>query len=157
VTREEVGAHLERVLGYVRPRLYVGTEGGNAAALRRLRPAHQNIADYVLLHFMIDDLASLPEQLEVGFPSCFEIDPRHRNLLVIEHNWRTTTFNDESNIALIFGPSNPRQTLDLSSSSVLRGFVGFIRLGMWHIWIGLDHILFLLALLLPSVLVRRPT
>ena len=27
--------------------------------------------------------------------------------------------------------------------------------GMWHIWIGIDHILFLLALILPTVLVRR--
>ena len=27
--------------------------------------------------------------------------------------------------------------------------------GIWHIWIGFDHILFLLALLLPAVLVRR--
>ena len=28
-----------------------------------------------------------------------------------------------------------------------------MREGVWHIWIGLDHILFLLSLLLPSVLV----
>ena len=27
--------------------------------------------------------------------------------------------------------------------------------GVWHIWIGYDHILFLLALLLPAVLVHR--
>src|SRR4029077_15740595 len=30
----------------------------------------------------------------------------------------------------------------------------YIVEGIWHIWIGFDHILFLLALLLPSVLVR---
>ncbi len=27
--------------------------------------------------------------------------------------------------------------------------------GMWHIWIGIDHILFLLALILPTVLLRK--
>ena len=27
--------------------------------------------------------------------------------------------------------------------------------GIWHIWVGSDHILFLLSLLLPAVLVRR--
>ena len=27
--------------------------------------------------------------------------------------------------------------------------------GVWHIWLGFDHILFLLSLLLPAVLVRR--
>ena len=31
-----------------------------------------------------------------------------------------------------------------------------IREGVWHIWSGYDHILFLLALLLPSVLRRTP-
>jgi hypothetical protein len=31
---------------------------------------------------------------------------------------------------------------------------GFIRAGMWHIWIGFDHVCFLLALLLPAVLHR---
>jgi hypothetical protein len=156
VLRKEVGIHLERVLGYVRPRLHVGT-GGRELPLRFVRyDLHdQDIADYILLHFMIDDLATLPEQLEVAFPVLFEIDSRHRNLLVIEHNWRTATFNQEGNVALIFGPSNPRQTLDLSSSSLLRGFVGFIRLGIWHIMIGIDHILFLLALIMPSVLRRH--
>jgi hypothetical protein len=30
----------------------------------------------------------------------------------------------------------------------------YLREGVWHIWIGFDHILFLLSLLLPSVLMR---
>jgi HupE / UreJ protein len=30
-----------------------------------------------------------------------------------------------------------------------------VREGVWHIWIGFDHILFLLSLLLPAVLVWR--
>jgi hypothetical protein len=72
VTREEVGMHLERVLGYVRSRLYIGT-GGRELPLRFARyDLHdQNIADYVLLHFMIDDMETLPQQLEVGFPVLF--------------------------------------------------------------------------------------
>jgi hydrogenase/urease accessory protein HupE len=156
LTRNEIEAHLDEILSYLRPRLYVGTET-RELPLRFSGVGLQDldIADYVVLNFVIDGLQTLPARLVVGFPVLFEIDSRHRNLLVIEHNWRTTTFNDESNVALIFSPSNPRQTLDLSSSSVLRGFVGFIHLGVWHIWIGLDHILFLIALILPSVLRRR--
>ena len=30
--------------------------------------------------------------------------------------------------------------------------LGFIVEGIWHIWLGVDHVLFLLTLLLPSVL-----
>jgi len=31
-------------------------------------------------------------------------------------------------------------------------FIDYARAGVWHIWIGFDHILFLLSLLLPAVL-----
>jgi hypothetical protein len=34
--------------------------------------------------------------------------------------------------------------------------IAFWRNGVWHIWSGSDHVLFLLALLLPAVL-RRAT
>ncbi|WP_395405408.1 HupE/UreJ family protein [Pseudoduganella sp. UC29_106] len=34
-------------------------------------------------------------------------------------------------------------------------FAAYVRHGVWHIWIGFDHILFLISLLLPAVLVRR--
>ena len=36
-----------------------------------------------------------------------------------------------------------------------QAFADYVREGVWHIWIGYDHILFLLSLLLPAVLVRR--
>jgi hypothetical protein len=36
--------------------------------------------------------------------------------------------------------------------ALLAQFVDYAREGVWHIWIGFDHILFLLSLLLPSVL-----
>jgi hypothetical protein len=37
----------------------------------------------------------------------------------------------------------------------MRQFGDYVRHGVWHIWIGFDHILFLLSLLLPAVLVRH--
>jgi hypothetical protein len=33
--------------------------------------------------------------------------------------------------------------------------VDYCREGIWHIWIGFDHVLFLVALLLPAVLMKR--
>jgi hypothetical protein len=156
VSLDQVAAHLDSVLAYLRPRIALAA-GGRDLPLRFVKHDVRdlNIADYVLLHFMIDDIGELPPALDVFYPVFFEIDSRHRNLLVIEHNWRTTTFNQESNIAAIFSPSSPRQTVDLSKSTVMNGFLGFIRLGTWHIWIGIDHVLFLLALIFPSVLRRR--
>src|SRR4030095_16766062 len=37
------------------------------------------------------------------------------------------------------------------SPSVSRELVTYLREGVWHIWIGFDHILFLLSLLVPAV------
>jgi hypothetical protein len=155
VSPAEVEAHLDAILEYVRERFFLGAAGEpfqlrfNGHDVR-----HVEIADYVLLSYVAADLSPVPDHVEVAYPVLFEIDSNHRNLLVIEHNFKTGTFNNESNVSLIFSPSNPRQTLDLSSSSVMRGFMAFIWLGVWHIWIGIDHILFLIALILPSVLRR---
>ena len=35
-------------------------------------------------------------------------------------------------------------------------FADYLREGVWHIWVGFDHILFLLSLLLPAVLAGDP-
>jgi hypothetical protein len=156
VSADQIAVHLDSVLAYVRPHMSLAA-GGRELPLRFVKHDVRDIAlaDYAMLHFMIDDIGDLPAALEVFYDVFFAIDARHRNLLVIEHNWRTTTFDQESNIAAIFSPGSPRQTIDLSRSTVLNGFIGFIRLGVWHIWIGIDHVLFLLALIFPSVLRRK--
>jgi hypothetical protein len=93
--------------------------------------------------------------MQFSYSVIFEVASFHRNWVIIAHNWKTATFNNESIPSLILSPGNFTQTLDLSSSSWIRGFIGLIWLGVLHIWIGIDHILFLMALVLPAVLVRR--
>ncbi|HYT59916.1 MAG TPA: HupE/UreJ family protein, partial [Haliangiales bacterium] len=55
----------------------------------------------------------------------------------------------------VFQPEKPTQQFPLLAPSRGRQFLDFNREGVRHIWTGLDHILFLLALLLPSVLKRE--
>jgi hypothetical protein len=55
----------------------------------------------------------------------------------------------------IFSPERHRQTFDLTAPSRWQQFAQFGREGVWHIWIGFDHILFLLSLLLPAVVWRE--
>ena len=38
---------------------------------------------------------------------------------------------------------------------MFRGFLGIVKLGVKHIWLGIDHILFLIALILPAAMIRR--
>jgi hypothetical protein len=77
----------------------------------------------------------------------FDIDPQHRGLLNLSHTGGTRT--------AVFGPESAKQSFELKQVSRIAQFLQYLREGIWHIWIGFDHILFLLSLLLPAVLVRR--
>ncbi|HSJ64049.1 MAG TPA: HupE/UreJ family protein [Gemmatimonadaceae bacterium] len=177
VRLEFFGAHLDRALALgwepdapislprVREQLeqirgYVESHFAFAIGDQPLAPAYRGVdtrmaepGEFVLLEYVLR--TPRPDRLTVSFTPFFEIDDKHRNLLVIEHDWRTATFNNEGNVSLIFEPRSPTQELDLTSASIWRGFAALVRLGTWHIWIGYDHILFLIALALPSVLYRR--
>ena len=43
---------------------------------------------------------------------------------------------------------------ELAQPARWREFLDYANEGVWHIWLGFDHLLFLLSLLLPAVLVR---
>ena len=153
-SREQVQASLAAIRTYAEAHFALGAGTGRAAPMYRdfgFRAAETG--EYLLLEYLVS--APLPERVSITLTPFFEFDDTHRNLVVIEHNWRTGTFDNESNVSLILSPREPTQTLDLSSSSLWRGFLALVRLGVWHIWIGLDHILFLVALILPSVLRRE--
>lgn len=91
--------------------------------------------------------ATAPTALTVRYRLLFELDPTHRGILAL-------TAPGASHSAVL-APDREAVTLPLSEPSTLRQFADYLREGVHHIWIGLDHILFLVALLLPCVLVRE--
>jgi hypothetical protein len=152
-TPAQVEGALARIRSYLEPRFAVAAGPGRPAAQYRgfgFRAAESG--EYLLLEYLIP--AALPDDATITFSPFFEIDDTHRNLVVVEHNWRTGTFDNESAVSLILSPREPTQVLDLRGSTLWKGFLALVRLGVWHIWIGIDHILFLIALILPSVLRR---
>ncbi len=112
-------------------------------------------SQYLLLNYDLEGLESVPEQLEVSFDVMLAEQPENTNMLLIEENWKTGTFGNESNALLVFDSPGQVQSLDLTSGSLLQGFWGVVKLGVKHILEGIDHVLFLIALLLPSVLRRK--
>lgn len=115
-----------------------------------------SFAQYVLVTLDLDGFPGETGRVGVTCDVMFEHDPEHRNFLVIEHNWKTGTFNNEAGISLVFSPDRPSGEVNvLEKASVWTGFAAIVELGVHHIWIGIDHILFLVALLLPSVLRRE--
>jgi hypothetical protein len=86
-------------------------------------------------------------RIVVGYKLFSDVDAQHRGLLRVEHDGATVTG--------ILGGDRPELDLPLAQLPRWRLFGDYVRHGIWHIWIGFDHILFLVSLLLPAVLVRK--
>ena len=84
--------------------------------------------------------------LRVGYGLFFDLDAQHRGLL------RISVGGQEG--SAVFSAQTPEQSFGTAGSRG-RQFLGFVADGVKHIAIGFDHILFLVALLLPAVLVRE--
>ena len=96
---------------------------------------------------------SAPKTLSATYSLFFDVDPSHRGLL----QWLAPVADGAlpTAQALVFSTDNPTQTLALEPSGWWQTLRQYGVDGVWHIWIGYDHILFLLSLLLPAVLIRR--
>ena len=92
---------------------------------------------------------SLAAPLKVRYAMLFDVDPSHRGLV----QWVAP--GSDTAQALVFGATSAEQTLTLQPPTVWQTLAQYLKDGVWHIWIGYDHILFLLALLLPAVLLRK--
>jgi hypothetical protein len=112
-------------------------------------------ATYVQLDFNIFENSAGPDVIDIDYEVMFDADPDHLALLVIEQFWKGGIYSNESRISLAFSPSDRRQQLSFSDYSVYKGFTGVVKLGIEHIWKGIDHILFLTALILPSAMRRN--
>ncbi|NNE83835.1 MAG: HupE/UreJ family protein [Alphaproteobacteria bacterium] len=101
---------------------------------------------YAVLRFAAVCPAS-GDTLDIGYGLFFDLDPQHRGLLQLTSGGQTRT--------AIFAPSSGRQRFALDRPDVLAQGYDFLVNGIWHIWIGFDHVLFLLTLLLPAMFLRR--
>ena len=98
--------------------------------------------------------ATIPDQVEVRNTVLLGDEDRfHRSLLCIEYDRRTGQEYGEEFTALVFAAHTSEQTLDLTDIRGLLRVRDFVWQGVLHIWIGIDHVLFLLALLLTAVVV----
>ncbi len=113
---------------------------------------------FAALEFSVDNVRELPKVLEVTYSLIFESDPKHRGFLLVEYNRFTGVTDTGETVSLIFTSKNKKQSIDLTVPPSNRGFWAFVREGILHIcdiWDGKDHILFLVALILPSVMKRE--
>ena len=79
----------------------------------------------------------------LNYKAFFNLDANHKAITTIENQTR------------VLSAGYSTQTFDLTGSSYAETFTQYVYQGILHIWMGPDHILFLIALLLTCVLVRK--
>lgn len=146
ITWGEVRARHADIAAYALPRLALSAAGKPCPAnmIGHLIDDHTDGA-YAVLRFRADCNAA-SGSLQVRYGLFFDIDPQHKGLLRLQYKGSSST--------AIFSPEKATQEFSLAAPSKWTQFADFLQEGIWHIWIGFDHVLFLLALLLPAVVLR---
>jgi len=149
ITWREVRAKHAQIASYALAHLRIGP----ASAPCSLQAGAQLVDDhsdgaYSVLRFSAT-CAAAPKTLVVDYGLFFDLDPQHRGLLRLEYEGITR--------AGIFSIDEHEQRFQLAELSRSEQFLDYGKEGVWHIWTGFDHVLFLLSLLLPAVLVRSST
>lgn len=147
ITWGEVRAKQTEISAYAFSRLSI-TSAGQAcpiAATQYLIDDHTDGA-YAVLRFRAT-CPQIGQTLSLRYRLFFDLDPQHKGLLRLIYEGQSRT--------AIFSPEQATQVFELKTASKLSQFFDYAREGVWHIWKGYDHILFLLALLLPAVVKRR--
>lgn len=146
ITWGEVKAKHAEIAAYALAHLRVGPASApcEAHAGEQLIDNHSDGA-YSVLRFTAT-CAAVPKTLVVDYRLFFELDPQHRGLVRLNYEGKTR--------AGIFSVDDSEQRFQLADLSRWEQFLDYGNEGVWHIWTGFDHVLFLLSLLLPAVLVR---
>ncbi len=150
-----VEATSQRVHEYIRNNLSIGPESGKPYEFdfnaTELLEANGGFAVY---KFKMAT-GPLPDRLQIVHTMLYENDRFHRGLFLIDYNAKTGQAYGGEYTALVFSPTNTRQIIDLNDVPGLLEHREMIWQGMLHIWLGIDHVLFLLSLILPTVLFRQ--
>jgi hypothetical protein len=145
ITWGELRARHADIAAYALARLDVQADGAPCVlrAGEQLVDEHTDGA-YTVLRFAADCPAP-PATLRLRYRLFADLDPQHRGLLRLDSGGASRS--------AVFSPQAAEQDFVLATISPAAQFRDFFVEGVWHIWIGFDHILFLVSLLLPAVLV----
>ena len=148
--------NIDKIKQYISDNFKIAPSGGSEYGIQFLEPKMLGKeGSFLVMPFRAPVDSNVSRVLDIQHTMFHSSDPTHRGLLLVQYDEHTDTNFGRERTSLVFGPHNPQQTLDLNNVPGLISKSGMIYQGMLHIWAGIDHILFLLALILPTVLMRK--
>ena len=114
---------------------------------------------YAAYNFEVDEtFDEAPRVFDVTYTGIFDTVPGHSGFVVIRTDPSTGVFLNEGDFQPdLLSSSDPTSSVNLDDPSTGKALWGTIQLGMDHIFIGTDHILFVLVLILPAVMLFSTT
>jgi len=146
ITWGELRSRQRDVSAWALSRLELTRSGACPLQVTGLQVDDHTDGGYAVLH-LAGTCPGAVGQLALQYRLLFDLDKLHRGLL------RLTL--DGSAYTSVLSPTNDTVKLGGTQASHWDQLKRFLIEGIWHIWIGFDHILFLLSLLLPAVLVLK--
>lgn len=157
LSAEELAPHMPKLQEYLKSKVKFSS-GNTIYPIQFTEPEVLGLnetVDFLRCHFELGGVATLPEKLDIEYNVFLDEIATQKGVLIVEYNWKAGIVNNQALITNVFGQDNRTETLTLADKGIWKGFWALIKLGVWHIWIGLDHILFIVALILPAVVRRR--
>ena len=156
-TLEALEANADVIQAYTAEHLAIGPENGLTTwpyEFEDIELLDLGGGSYAVFDFEIQERFDTPPRtFMVSYDAIIEADSDRDGFLLIATDWGSGTFNNEANEFLRFSQGDTSHLVELDDTSWWKGMGGVVELGAEHIRIGTDHILFVLALVLPSVLV----
>jgi len=148
ITWGEVKAQRGAIERYALERLVIKGDGLRCELqpTGQMADEHTDGAYDVILFDAVCD-KEIPNRLTVVYHLFEDLDPYHRGIVTIHAAGQT--------VGAVLGPTGSSASLDLRKPDRWRQFKSFVVDGVWHIWTGPDHLLFIMSLLLPAVLMRK--
>ncbi len=145
ITWGEIKAQANAINAYAASRLSLAADQQPCQPeINRHLISEHNAEAYLVLDIGYDCVPAVVT-MTLDYHLLFDRDPLHRGLVRLDSGQQSQTW--------VFGPDSRKQHITIQNPDKWRLLLSFIESGIHHILIGYDHLLFLMALLLPSVLV----
>ncbi len=145
----------EEMKGYVLQHIRASTPDGRpwAVTLREVTPVEEKDPDVRVTLTMTPPAGAPADRLTFHYDVIFHHLITHTAVVTLASDWRNGVLDEQPVLLGTMRDTTPEIAIDRSGGSWFRGFAAMFRLGTRHIAEGTDHLLFLLALILPAPLV----
>ena len=132
ITWGEVKSRRKEIEAYALSNLQIKVDGRPCTlTLDDLLIARHSDGAYAALMIQTD-AKSDAQRFDIDYSLFFDVDPTHRGLVLFSNDVASSTY--------VLSPAEPAAQIQTSEASVLRTFVEFVRVGVEHIWGGIDHV-----------------